>query len=143
MYTIVNLGLTDGQKQALLQGVAIKITPAQFSGSVPVPLTKTQAANIASAKRSITLKMSGPQQKLLQRIQLEGEGFLDDLKKAGLSLARKGVEKGLDYLQSRCQLRSSALSKEWVMPWSMSAAKALISWSIAFSRNSAAMRRSR
>ena len=101
MYTLVSLGLTEAQRQALLQGVAIKLEPAQFSGNVTVPLTKAQAAKITAAKRGITLKMSGPQQKLLQQAAMQGEGFWDDAKKFGLDLARKGVDKGLDYLQSK------------------------------------------
>lgn len=98
MYSIVNVGITDSQLQTLLAGQKIFLEKRQFSGNVPLPLTKKQANSIATASRGINLKMSSRQLAALQ----SGEGLMDYVKDGARALApvaRKGVNAGLDFMQ--------------------------------------------
>jgi hypothetical protein len=96
MYTAVNLGITEAQLQQLLSGAKIFVERTQFKGNIPVPLNKAQAKLIATATRGVNLKLSGPQIKAL----IKGEGFLQDIAKAALPVARAGVNWGLDKTQA-------------------------------------------
>lgn len=93
-YITCNLGITESQRQTLMEGNKIFVERSQFKGNVPVPLTKAQAELIATASRGINLKLSGPARKVLK-----GEGFVGDVAAAALPIARKGVDYGLDKLQ--------------------------------------------
>jgi hypothetical protein len=101
-YTIVQVDVTESQLSDLMRGVKIHLAKQQFSGDVSIPMTKAQATRIATATRGINLKMSGPQQKWLQEnFAVNGEGIVGDIIKAAAPLARRGVDAGLDFLQSK------------------------------------------
>jgi hypothetical protein len=115
-YTIVQVDITASQLEDLMRGVKIHLAKQQFSGDVSVPMTESQAMRVATATRGINLKMSGPQQKWLQANftsdgdatkdmsfvgDVAGEGLLGDIVKAAAPLARRGVDAGLDFLQSK------------------------------------------
>lgn len=108
MYVTVSVGITESQLQTLLAGQKIFLEKSQFKGDVALPLTKAQATLVATASRSINLKLSSRQIKEIQ----SGEGWLSDrfkqlrdavkpAIKAALPLARKAVDQGLDLLQAK------------------------------------------
>src|SRR6185437_13111415 len=106
-YTVVKLGITESQLQTLLSGHKIFLEKSQFSGDVAVPLTKKQAISVATASRGINLKLSGPQINALK----QGEGFAQDVFKAALPIGRKGVDWGLDKVQSMIPTQSLGPAK--------------------------------
>lgn len=109
MYMKVDLGLTQGQYDDLMAGKKIFLARDQFQGDVPLPLTSTQAKKIATATRGINLKLSPRQIGMV----MSGNGwFTDALKKIGkagakaagkalVPVARRGVERALDFAQSK------------------------------------------